>query len=107
MEGLIAKVDIGKFYQSPLGQSKGVGDLVTLILNGAFAIAGLGILFLFIFAGFSIIMGAGKNDAEATAKGQKAATTALIGALIVFFAYFIVRIIELIFGAAFVTAPNI
>jgi hypothetical protein len=107
MNKFLATVDIGSLYQSPLGQSEGIGDLVSLILNGAFALAGVGILFLLIFAGFSIIVGAGKSDAETTAKGKKAVTSALIGALIVFFAYFIVRIIELIFGVAFVTAPKL
>jgi hypothetical protein len=52
-------------------------------------------------------MGAGKNDPEQAAKGKKAATTALIGFIIVFAAYWIVRIIELIFGVPFITQPGV
>lgn len=111
MERYLA-VDFGSLYGSPFGQTKGLSDLISLIINGAFAIAGLGVIILILFAGISMIAGAGKNDADATAKGQKAATAALIGALIVFFAYFIVRLIELIFGVAivstaFVAVPNV
>ena len=113
----LAEVSIQKFFNSPFGRVSGgpddravqgsFGDLVSLILKSSFVIAGVGLLFLLIFAGFSIIMAAGKSDPEQAAKGKKAATTAVIGFIIVFAAYWIVRIIELIFGVDFITSPGI
>jgi len=98
-------VDIGSTFGSPLGQSKGIGDLVTLILNASFAIASIIILFLFIFAGVSLISGAGSSDPQKIEKGKKAITTAIIGFIIIFGAYWVIRIIEIITGSNFITQP--
>jgi len=107
MGNLLADVSIGSIYKTPLGQSAGIGDLISLILRGAFSLAGVGVLVLFILAGISIIRGAGSGNPDDAAKGKKAATAAIVGAGIVFFSYFIVRIIELIFGSTFITNPGI
>ncbi len=100
-------IDIGQEFGSPLGQGKSVGDLVSVFLNASFAIASLIVLFLFIFAGYSIIAGAGYNDPQKIEKGKKTATSAIIGIIIILSAYWIIRIIEIITGSSFITNPGI
>lgn len=102
-------VDIGGAFSSPFGQAggKSLGDLVSLILRGAFVIAGILILFFFVLGGISIIAGAGKDNPEAAAKGKQTITAAAIGFVVVFVAYWVIRIIELIAGRPFITAPGI
>lgn len=107
MSNLLATADIENLYHTSLGQGKSLGDLVSVILIGSFSLAGIGIIVLFILAGISIIRGAGSGNPDDTAKGKKAATAAIVGAGIVFFSYFIVRLIEIIFGTTFITSPGI
>lgn len=80
-----------------------MGDLISLILKAAFAISGVLILFLIVFAGFTIIASAGSNNPEGAKKGKDAATAAALGFVIIFVAYWIIRIIELITGQRFIT----
>ncbi len=100
-------IDIGSTFGSPFGNTKGIGDLITLILNASFAVSGIIILFLFIFAGISLISGAGSSDPQKIEKGKKAVTTAIIGFIIIFGAYWVIRIIEIITGNNFITQPTI
>lgn len=99
-------VDIGGTFGSPFGTTKTAGDLVSLIIRLSFVVAGILILILFVFAGFNMIMGAGSGDAQQAAKGRQAATAAVIGFLVVFVAFWIVKLIESIIGAGpFLTNP--
>lgn len=100
-------LDIGSTFGSPFGQSKTLGDLVSLVLRSSFVIAGVLILFFLVMGGIQIIAGAGKDSPETAAKGKQAVTAAVIGFVIVFVAYWIVRIIELIAGTPFITQPGI
>lgn len=93
---LLAQVDIGGRFGSPFGQSASLGDLVSLVVRLGFIVSGILVLFFIVFAGFNIIAGAGQNNPEAAKKGQQAATAAVIGFVVVFAAYWIVRLIELI-----------
>jgi hypothetical protein len=45
-----------------------------------------------------MIMGAGQDNPEAAAKGKQAATSAVIGFIIIFAAYWIIQIIETVTG---------
>lgn len=100
-------IPIGKTFNSPFGVDKGFGDLVTFLLRSSFVIAGILILFFIAIAGFQIIVGAGQNNPEAAKKGKDAATAAVIGFIVIFVAYWIIRIIELITGSNFITNPVI
>src|SRR5258708_2447288 len=100
-------VNIGTYFGSPFGTINTVGDLVSLILRAGFAIAGVLIIFFLVYAGFQMIVGAGQNNPEAAKKGKEAATAAVTGFIIVFVAYWIIRIIELITGSAFITGLGI
>ena|SRR5260221_8802973 len=96
-------VNIGEVFKSPFGTTNTLGDLVSLIVRIGFVVSGVLILFFMIFAGFNIIAGAGSNNPEAAKKGQQAATSAALGFGIVFVAYWIVRLIEVITGAKIIS----
>lgn len=100
-------IPIGKTFGSPFGQEKGLADLVSVIVSSAFAIASVILLFFFIFGGISMIAGAGQDNPERAAKGKQAVTSAAIGFIIIFVAYWIVRLIEITIGVNFITAPGI
>jgi hypothetical protein len=106
MENLIP-INIGEVFGSPIGQTKGIGSLVSLFLNASFAIAGVIILFLFVLSGISLISGAGSSDPQKIEKGKKAITSAIIGFIIILAAYWVIRIIEIITGSNFITQPQI
>ncbi|HEX6977128.1 MAG TPA: hypothetical protein VF185_02085 [Patescibacteria group bacterium] len=91
-------VNIGSQFGSPFGVTNTLGDLVSLLLKASFTIAGLLILFFIAFAGFQMIAGAGSGNPESAKKGREAATAAVLGFVIIFVAYWIVRIIEIITG---------
>jgi len=94
----IAQIPIGQRFNSPWGQTLQLGDLVSLVLSNAVAFAGVIVFFLFLGGGIAMLIGAGRGDAEATGKGRQALTAALIGFVIIFAAYWIVRIVGAITG---------
>jgi hypothetical protein len=105
----LSAVDIGKYFLGPsYGGSHGSLDplqtpsemsrIITAIITGSLSIAGVILLFLLIGGGIGMIAGAGKSDPQAVEKGKKAATSALIGFIVVFSAYWIVKLVETITG---------
>lgn len=107
----IAQINIGDYFTSPFtnsGGNKTIADIITLVLNSSIAIAGIIFLVLLIGAGISIIAGAGSGKSDDLEKGKKTATTALIGFLIVVFAWFILRLVEVVFlrGSSPFTSPE-
>lgn len=105
MFSLLTQVDIGKEWiikpsQSITGtpQFQTPGALISIILKNVYVLAGILLLVLLIFGGFSIIMGAGQGDPKKTGQGKKAATTAVIGFLVIFASYWIIQIIQIITG---------
>lgn len=109
MDYLAAGVDIGNRFGSPWGRlpTHTVGYFVGIVVQAAIVIAGVIMIFLFIFGGVSIIAGAGQQKPESVAKGKKALTSALIGFIIIFTAFWIVRLIETVLGIDIVTNPGI
>lgn len=96
-------VDIGE--QINMGTDKSlsqtfpdIGTIINLILRNSLTIAGVILLGLLIFGGVKFIMSAGSNDAKKTAEAKTIITDAIIGFAVVFCAYFIVQIIQLITG---------
>jgi len=88
----------GNGSSNPLTQLEDVGSLVSIIVNAAFVLAGIILLFFLIFGGISIIAGAGKDNPEQAAKGKQAITSAVLGFVVVFASYWIVQLIELVTG---------
>jgi len=100
--------DIGGAFGSPFSSGgKTLGDLMGIIIQGSFVIAGIVILFIFLYAGFMMITGAGQEKPENAEKAKKAASGAAIGFALIFGAYLIIRLIELLLGSNFITQPNL
>lgn len=85
--------------ESPAGISKYVSN----ILTASISIAGIILLFILIGGGIAMIRGAGKSDPKTMEQGKQAATSALIGFIVVFSAYWIVKLIETITGLSLIS----
>jgi len=73
-----------------------VGKIISALLPYIFAISGI-ILFIFLILGGFELLTSGGNPEKAK-KAQGRITSALIGFLIIFLAYWITQILEVIFG---------
>lgn len=76
----------------------GVSATVSMVLNIALAIAGLVLIFFFILGGIGLIGSAGKNDPQKAEQSKKTITSAVIGFVIVFASYWIVKLIGQLIG---------
>ena len=81
-----------------LREASGVGELVSILVSNALVLAGIIFLFLLVGGGVLMVAGAGRSDPEQAGKGRKAATSAVIGFIIIFASYWIIQIIELVTG---------
>lgn len=72
--------------------------LVNLIIRNVFALGGIVLFFLILLAGFKFLKGGQKGVEEA----KTVITTALLGFVIMFSAYWIVQIVKLVTGAEIV-----
>lgn len=90
----------GSNFLNPGGSQplSGVGGVVSMFLNIAFIISGLILLFFFIFGGIGMIAGAGNDDPQKAAQSKKTITSAIIGFVIVFVSYWIVKLISQLIG---------
>lgn len=97
------QVDIGDAFK--LKGNQGIGGVpaftsirsfVSAILPNIFVIVGLVLLFLIIGGGIGLITSAGNPEAQQKSKGV--ITNALLGFLLVFAAYWIIQIIQVITG---------
>jgi hypothetical protein len=92
----LAQVDIGKAFGGPVGSLTDVGNLVSRIIQSLYVIAGVILLALILWGGFTIISAAGSDDKEKVGKGKAILTSAFVGFLIVIASYWIIQIIEAI-----------
>lgn len=92
-------VDIGDANVfSPAGSFQTFGDLVTVIVQNAFVVAGVICFALLIFGGFGIIVGAGSGDTKRMEQGRQAMSGAVIGLILIVASVWIIQIIEKITG---------
>ncbi len=104
----------GWYCSSPPGGTEygsGTGDLTNLgtILTGsgsgiglttyAFAIAGVILIFMIIVSGYQLLMSAG--NPEGLEKGKKRLTASLVGFILIFAAFWIWRLVEVLIGFQF------
>jgi hypothetical protein len=73
-----------------------LGDIISAALPYVYIFAGLGLLLMLILGGINLMTAAGNPDK--TKAGYGRITGALIGFLIVFISYFVVQLIQVIFG---------
>ncbi len=77
------------------------GALMSRVLQFAFPLAGLILFVMLIWAGFEMLAGAAtKKSLDA---GRQRATAAIIGFILLFVSYWLVRILELVFGIEIVS----
>lgn len=100
-----AGVSIGGNFRSSIGQVWTLNSLVELIMSVGAVVAGVILVFLIVGGGLKVIQGAGSGDSKSAAQGQQAITWALIGFLVVIFAYWGIRLLETIVGVSFTTNP--
>ena len=79
-----------------------IAGLVSLFLKISFVLAGLVLLFYFILGGIGMMQSAGKSDPKAAEQAKATLTSAVIGFVVVFTAYWIVKLIGGLLGS-----PNI
>lgn len=84
---------INSYFGSPFTGVQSVTHIVTIFLNLAFVLAGVILLFFFILGGIGMISSAGQSDPQKTEQAKKTVTSALIGFIIVFASYWIVKLI--------------
>ena len=72
--------------------------MVSLFLNVAFILSGLILLFFFIMGGIGMISSAGQSDPQKSEQAKKTITSAVIGFVIVFASYWIVKLISQLLG---------
>jgi len=98
----IALVDIGeKFILKDKGIDNttgynSVGELISTILPNIYVVASVILFILILAGGFAVISSAG--NPEKKAKGSKAITGAVIGYLLIFISFWIIRLIEFLTG---------
>ena len=103
MKHNLIAVDIS---QTPLGNGHKLEDtyssaspLINSLLKNSLTIAGIIFLALILIGGLGMIIGAGNNDAKKAESSKKTLTSAIIGFVVVFCAYFIIQIIQVLTGA--------
>ncbi len=74
-----------------------LASLISILLKNALTLAGLILLVLILLGGFMYIANAG-GDPKKLEQSQSVITNALIGFAVVFCAYFIIQIIEVLTG---------
>ncbi len=84
--------------QSVGGRFFAVSHFINLLLPLSFIIAGLIFLFLLIGGGFAIIASGG--NAKNVEQGKNQILTAVIGFVVIFAAYWIIQIVEIVTGVS-------
>lgn len=83
------------------GLTNSVGGIIGVFLPYILIIAGLVLFAMLVFGGFTMLSGAASKDGME--KGKAMVTHALIGFLIIFAAYWIAQILQVIFGISIVS----
>jgi hypothetical protein len=87
----------GYLINDPLsGKFSDLGDIISSLIPYIFGLAGLALLLILIWGGFEMMTSAGDPKKMESAKGRL--TGAVVGFIIIFAAYWLVQILEVIFG---------
>ena len=90
-------VDYPKLNQA-LGNNlgdKNLGGIISAVLPPLLSLAGLILFGMLIFGGFTMLAGAANKESQE--KGKKMVTSALIGFFVIFLAYWLAQILQVIF----------
>lgn len=88
-------------YPTPIvdptgGRFSTIGDVINQLIPYIFALAGIILLFVLIWGGFELLTSGG--DPKKVESGKGKITHAIVGFVIIFVAYWLVQILETIFG---------
>lgn len=72
------------------------GGIISRVLEFAFPIAGLILFAMIVWGGFEVLMGAA--DKKSLDAGKQRITAAIIGFVLLFVSYWIIRVIEIVLG---------
>lgn len=78
------------------GEIATIGDIISALIPYILVLAGLILFGFLIFGGFELLTSAGDPKKVQSAQGK--ITSAIIGFIIIFVAYWLVQILEIIFG---------
>ena len=89
---------LGSLNQGRMGawSSLTIGGIVSALLPYIFVLAGLALLLMLIFGGFQLMTSAG--DPKGMEAGKNRVMYAIIGFLIIFASFWLVQILQVIFG---------
>ena len=92
---LQAKVDIIKEVNPAFGS---ISELINRVLPNLMILGGIITFLLLVGGGFMLIQGAGSGDTEQLSKGKKALTYAIIGLILIFSSYWIIKLVSRVTG---------
>jgi len=75
-----------------------IGEIISNLLNNVYVLAGIILFILLIIGGFMVMIAAGQENPDQVKKGKQTITAALIGFVIIFCAYWIMKIVEIMTG---------
>ncbi len=78
------------------GNNSSLGDIISSLLPYILVIAGLTLFIFLIIGGFGLLTSAGNPEKMKAAQGK--ITSAVIGFVIIFISYWLIRILEIVFG---------
>ena len=96
-------MDIKDVFKTPFQTPQSITGVVTSFLDIAFVVAGVILLFFFVLGGIGMISSAGSDNAQQMEQSKKTLTSALIGFIIIFAAYWIVQLLGRVAGVTILT----
>jgi len=83
-------------FSAHLPDTINLGGIISALLPYVFALAGLVLFIFLIIGGFGLLISGGSPDKMKAAQGK--ITSAVIGFVIIFISYWLMRILEIVFG---------
>ncbi len=99
MKKLALKLPGGEVINNPKDfnpQFTDIGSIITQLLPIIFVLAGLVLFIFLIIGGFGLLTSGGSPEKMKASQGK--ITSAVIGFVIIFISYWLVRILEIVFG---------
>lgn len=75
-----------------------LGGFISAVLPTVFVISGIILFVLIVVGGLMMVVNAGSGDAKKTEQGKSALTAGIMGMLVIFCAWWIIKIVEYITG---------
>jgi uncharacterized membrane protein len=98
----VLAIDIGQAIKLDGGSLsdtyQNTGTLITIIVKNGAVVAGIILLALLIVGGLMFIIGAGSDDLKKVQNAQNIIVSSLIGFAVIFLAFIIIQIIQVITG---------